>query len=455
MSPQPHSTSDAAAQSTVAVNPASDLWQRGRPCMAITLASPLVFCSILARMQTPTLLATASIGSLDAEAAAAAAMPSKQLRHQVRDDVERLMVNATLLFSRASLSESSWWRRGVPRDHHDSGESFRLIAVPQRRLYVVGWRPFIGQHRCPDGSIVEVVHHLNLFGTSAENAKRQFRDGVGTVIQTFHSDEHKRSFVASYDRGSRAYHFPRGVGLAIGPGTRCEALVLEHHILAPPCWDFDRQPATTDISGFELFVMDKQPERLAAIVGFMDESMNLKPGQGIVDEVSIAPSQSIQHLFFGPSINGAKKWVPRLAKGSPLELMAIHLHTHSFAGSKWFEIVDENGKSIFMSKEEPAGYGPELQSMFNLPDLGWPRLMLRPGITLKQHCSYDTNKLTHALHDGVGYGDEMCGALFIVAGYTDERRIPHTVLSSDSGEVRPRAVGSVPKFFHKSTQYGF
>jgi len=125
-----------------------------------------------------------------------------------------------------------------------------------------------------------------------------------------------------------------------------------------------------------------------------------------------------------------------------LEIIAVHLHTHDIAKSKFFEILNEDGSVHFRSDEEPAGYGDEQQSFRNIKDKGWPRLELKPGQTLQQHCKFDTSKLKAHVTWGLNHGEEMCAPLLIVGGNVK------TKTSSRRKRAIAASIGSCQKLFH-------
>ena len=194
-------------------------------------------------------------------------------------------------------------------------------------------------------------------------------------------------------------------------------MAQEIHVLLPHCWEFDaaREPAL-DSSGFDLYFTTQPPRYEAAVVGFLDEKMAIEPGQGIVDHTStLAPH------------------VAQEALGTNASILAIHLHTHDMFERKWFEIIGANETQRFVSPVEGTGYARGVQSMRGLSDSsypGWPspRLDLRAGDKLAQHCSVDTNKLDQTLRYGIR-GQEMCACLMVVGGPSIASTRPHALLA--------------------------
>jgi len=342
-----------------------------------------------------------------------------------------LELRSSVALTREILQMGPGWRPSAP----DSSFRFQRTLRLQTKVYIRGWKPVVGRHACPDGSSVGFVHHLNVFGLYQHEAEVAF--GNRTSLWKMPLGSRQQSFVASFDLGSEPYRLPSDVGIAIGPGTRHEVLVLEEHILKPSCWDFEAKAATTDTSGIDLIVTKEKPQHLAIIAGFFDLGLKVAPGNGIVDTVSLLSSDELSPLF-DPQRTGHPTIRP--------EIVAVHLHTHDFARSKHFEIKGPNGSVIFESPEEPAGYGPT-QTMRNLKEIGWPRIFLEPGQTLAMHCGYDSDQQTHELQWGVSHGTEMCAPMFVVAGYADELLEVPSALSVRGGATSHRSNSTLPSFF--------
>lgn len=109
------------------------------------------------------------------------------------------------------------------------------------------------------------------------------------------------------------------------------------------------------------------------------------------------------------------------------EILAVHLHTHDVANTKYFEVRNADGSVAFRSKSEKAGYGLKEQSFSNLKD----RLKLRAGQQLMQHCLFDSDHLSEPVRYGLNPGEEMCAPLLILGGAG--LRLGGTILSSDDG----------------------
>mmetsp|Transcript_18862 Transcript_18862/g.40525 ORF Transcript_18862/g.40525 Transcript_18862/m.40525 type:complete len:445 (+) Transcript_18862:237-1571(+) len=356
--------------------------------------------------------------------------------NRLTESAERVIrVRGNLSFSKAALTEgpARFMRNPV---HFDSVEAYFLLpeTLPQE-TYILGWKPVVQKQRCADGTEVELVHHMNVHAKTNAEAKELFKN-KSTVLGQI-SDDNRYTFVATYDRGALEYRLPANFGIALGPGAT--RLMLEWHLLKPKCWDFHKQQAVLDYSGFDLFVTSERPRHLAAIMGYTDESMQLAPGQGLVEQISRASPSDVERL--SPSrTEGQATVFHKVGKpsvtSSLTEILAIHLHTHDLPYEKYFTILKEDGNARFQSKPEAAGYG-DSQSMKSLAAKGWPRLFIHPGDSLQTHCRFDTDKLDHVVNDGTSWGEEMCSALMVVtnADIDSSQYRGWTALSSSGGTI--------------------
>lgn len=336
---------------------------------------------------------------------------------------EVLQVRGDLQYDEHALTEGP--RLAADRSL-DSVEAFRAIPVPKdwtSPRYIVGWRPVVAQHACPDGTTAELVHHMNLHSVPQDTFAHMQENP--TDIGYMDDRDDVARVVATYDRGAEEYRLPPGYGIEVGPGGPQPGLLLEYHLLKPKCWDFAKGPVHED-SGFDVFVTADRPRKLANIFGYTDETLRVPAKVGQVKHVS----ELSRDVWVGLPL--------------PLELVAVHLHTHDKTSSKQLEVVQKHGFQPPTSWSSPLevmaagpgharGYGPT-QSMKNVESLkGWPRIELDGNTKLRMHCNYDTDEWTETVIDGTSWGEEMCSLLFI-AGLPDhgEKRLG-TVIQSKGG----------------------
>jgi len=123
--------------------------------------------------------------------------------------------------------------------------------------------------------------------------------------------------------------------------------------------------------------------------------------------------------------------VVKPAAGEWPEVLGVHLHTHDVAVKKYLVVRNSDGTEAFRSAPERAGYGLEEQSFANLADKAWPRLKLKAGQELAQHCVFEATRLEAPVRYGLDWGEEMCAPLLVLGG--PGLRVRPTVLSSDDG----------------------
>jgi len=346
----------------------------------------------------------------------------ENLRHFPKQSV--YFVSTPVTFTRELLHEGPS-DSDDPREF-DSAQLFFPVNSSHwgEELYIVGWRPVVGKHRCSNGEVVELVHHMNIFAGESTNV-----------------DVDKDRIVASYDRGAREYQVPAGYGIPIGSGAPGHKLTMNYHMLLPKCWDFALLPSVVDISGIELILSKKRPLHLAALVAFADVRMVIKPSSSWqVESAMLSNISEIIDCHAAKHGRGKAELVTGFNASrlhEELKIIAVHLHTHAVAVSKWFELRNSTGSLMYRSQEEPAGYGPEKQSLLNLDSIGWPMLQLSNGYQLSQHCKFNAAMLRSEVVFGVSMGTEMCGALLLVGGYSDSGCLPRTFLSCSEGHVQP------------------
>lgn len=334
-------------------------------------------------------------------------------------DSKVVHMRGNIQIKRSALTEGPRLRPG--KENFDSIEAYFPGGTKSRlEQYVIGWKPVVQQHKCPDGTPIEFVHHMNVLSVDQSSpTKLQEKVKSGKTFSEW-DDDAKLHFVASYDRGAGEYRLPHGYGIPF------KQLVLEYHLLMPECWDFSSQPFET--SGIDLYVTAEKPAHLAGIFGMTDESMDIKLGAGVVDHVTLLKPESLAKVF-------TKGALGKPAGNSHLQLLAVHLHTHEISKSKSFEVLNRDGSVMFRSKEETTGYGPQ-QSFLSPKTKGWTLSEIEPGQSLRVHCKFDKGKLHQRVIDGVSHGEEMCSALLVLGGPSSVFKPPlstDSMLSMDEG----------------------
>ncbi|CAE7778745.1 KDM1B [Symbiodinium pilosum] len=277
---------------------------------------------------------------------------------------------------------------------------------------IVGWKPAMEdvKSRCPgETKQVSLVHHINIY---AYDAKTPLTDGRTYVVGERGGPVDETSFrmLASHDKEAGDYVLPFGYGIPLG-----KQALMERHVLFPKCWDF--QEDVVESSGMDLYVVSSRSMKPAALVGALNFNMDVQPKQGPVEWIT---RMSVEKLRGFVSKNG-NEWP---------EILAVHLHTHDVAQVKYFEILNNDGSVAFQSQKEKAGYGLKEQSFANLPEIGWPRLQLRAGQQLLQHCMFNSDKLDAHVEYGLDWGQEMCAPLLVVGG-SGVRPMPSLLSSMD------------------------
>eukprot|EP00440_Ansanella_granifera_P002000 gb/GFBE01002164.1/.p1 GENE.gb/GFBE01002164.1/~~gb/GFBE01002164.1/.p1 ORF type:complete len:427 (+),score=93.89 gb/GFBE01002164.1/:1-1281(+) len=279
--------------------------------------------------------------------------------------------------------------------------------LPAGSSSVVGWNPVMQQTKTTchgEDKAVSLVHHVNVYGYMGDLPFE-----VGKVYDSTATDdlrEENNRMVASHDKDAGEYVLPLGYGISAD-----DPMYVETHLLFPKCWSFE--DSVVENSGMELYVT-AQALKPAGLVGALNFNMDVQPGQGQVDYVTQVAANKLKNIF--PTRHtGPGSALVQDEEMRP-EILAIHLHTHDTATSKYFEILDPDGSVHFRSNEEKAGYGLTEQSFISPQEKGWGRVQLQPGQQLRQHCLFDSNTLQGPVHYGLDWGDEMCAPLMVVGG---------------------------------------
>lgn len=286
------------------------------------------------------------------------------------------------------------------------------FSAPEE-MFIVGWDPVIEEvpSACAEHAMkVSLVHHMNIYAYPNEVSLELGKTYSQAELQSLHLQESSLRMLASHDKMAGKYTLPKNYGIPLS-----EKAMVEHHILFPKCWVFGHD--VPHASGFDLYVTTRRM-RQAALVGALNFNMNVQPLHGTVEWVTRISADNLLRVV-------------RTKAGEWPEILAVHLHTHDVANAKYFEVRNADGSVAFRSKSQKAGYGLQEQSFSNLKDIGWPRLKLRAGQQLMQHCLFDSDHLSEPVRYGLNPGEEMCAPLLILGGAG--LRLGSTLLSSDDG----------------------
>mmetsp|Transcript_39810 Transcript_39810/g.86126 ORF Transcript_39810/g.86126 Transcript_39810/m.86126 type:complete len:441 (+) Transcript_39810:139-1461(+) len=283
-----------------------------------------------------------------------------------------------------------------------------MFSAPED-MFIVGWDPVIEE--VPSGCAehttkVSLVHHMNIYAYPNEVSLELGKTYSKAEVESLHLQESSFRMLASHDKMAGKYTLPKSYGIPLS-----EKAMVEHHILFPKCWVFGHD--VPHASGFDLYVTMRRM-RPAALVGALNFNMDVRPLHGPVEWVTRISADNLLGVV-------------RTKAGEWPEILAVHLHTHDVANTKYFEVRNADGSVAFRSKSEKAGYGLKEQSFSNLKD----RLKLRAGQQLMQHCLFDSDHLSEPVRYGLNPGEEMCAPLLILGGAG--LRLGGTILSSDDG----------------------
>mmetsp|Transcript_40277 Transcript_40277/g.66458 ORF Transcript_40277/g.66458 Transcript_40277/m.66458 type:complete len:384 (-) Transcript_40277:268-1419(-) len=283
-----------------------------------------------------------------------------------------------------------------------------MFSAPED-MSIVGWDPVIEEvpSACAEHTTkVSLVHHMNIYAYPEEVSLELGKTYSKAEVESLHLQESSFRMLASHDKMAGKYTLPKSYGIPLS-----KQAMVEHHILFPKCWVFGHD--VTHASGFDLYLTTRRM-RPAALVGALNFNMDVQPLHGPVEWVTRISADSL----LGVVQTKAGEWP---------EILAVHLHTHDVANTKYFEVRNADGSVEFRSKSEKAGYGLKEQSFYNLKD----RLKLREGQQLMQHCLFDSDHLSEPVRYGLNPGEEMCAPLLILGGAG--LRLGGTILSSDDG----------------------
>lgn len=219
---------------------------------------------------------------------------------------------------------------GRVRPNKDEKQSLLLYSaldakIPkEEQVSILGWDPVIDEvhSTCPGqvGSKVSLVHHINVYtlGPGHIDALQPGKIYSKAELTPFELDFSSFRMLASHDKLAGQYLLPKGYGIPFS-----DRAMLEHHILFPKCWNFDAEDQPQS-SGFNLYVTSR-PVTPAALVGALNFNMDVRPAQGSVKWVTRMSADRLVELVWPHA-----EWP---------EILAVHLHTHDVAHSKYFEIV--------------------------------------------------------------------------------------------------------------------
>ena len=298
------------------------------------------------------------------------------------DNVHVIKVRGNLLFNENALNEGP-----IGKTKDSIVAYFNFPSEYRTPQWIIGYAPYVKQHQCPGTTrTVELIHHMNVLTKTKDD---------NSDDDNYDSDDDRARFLATYDRGAHSFAFQQTTdqqfkyGIPLGD----QPLILEYHLLKPPCWQWEVATHITDDSGFDLYITNKPPVSNAAIVGFMDQNMEILPQHGFAEQVSL--SKDISTIFLPNVVDEWPSNVPSI------ELIGIHIHTHDIFQFKYFTITDKDGNEKFKSKVETTGYGAIEQSMIRI------EMELFPGDELQQHCLVDTDTLLEKVVDGTSHGKSV------------------------------------------------
>jgi len=364
----------------------------------------------------------ASFLQMRIETSRTAALPHHSMQGRCPEKIMKWHPHCRVLYSRANFKVG-----GDIRPSEGQKQSVLLytaldmspLVEDSETMSIVGWDPVIDEvpSACEGHETkVSLVHHINVYAYPNKPNQVSLQSGrtySKAEIERLNLQESSFRMLASHDKLAGRYLLPKGYGIPLL--EEHERAMVEHHILFPKCWAFGKDVPHS--SGFDLYITTKRRMRPAALIGALNFNMDVQPLQGSVEWVTRISANNLVGV-----VQPTGEWP---------EILAVHLHTHDVAHTKYFEVQNADGSLAFRSEPEKAGYGLQEQSFFNLPDLGWPRLQLRAGQQLLQHCLFDSDHLREPVHYGLNHGEEMCAPLLVLGG--PGLRLRSTLLSSDDG----------------------
>eukprot|EP00438_Fugacium_kawagutii_P017291 Skav213688 [mRNA] locus=scaffold491:511853:530667:- [translate_table: standard] len=336
---------------------------------------------------------------------------SKQLRPaqggRCPEELLKWYPDCQVLSSRANFTVGGAIRPSLVSAAVHGSLDTSIFSAPDE-MSLVGWNPVI--QKVPSAcaghnATVSLVHHMNVYAYPGDVSLELGKIYSKAEVESLNLQEFSFRMLASHDKLAGRYLLPKGYGI---PSSK--KVMVEHHLLFPKCWIFGQEVPHS--SGFDLYMTGKRRMRPAVLVGALNFNMDVQPLRGPVEWVTRISADNLLGV--------------RAKAGDWPEILAVHLHTHDVAHTKYLEIKNADGSVAFRSKPEKAGYGLQEQSFANLADIGWPRLQLQAGQQVMQHCLFDSDHLSKPVHYGLNHGEEMCAPLLVLGG--NGLRIRGTIL---------------------------
>eukprot|EP00656_Telonema_subtile_P047559 TRINITY_DN546_c0_g1_i2.p1 TRINITY_DN546_c0_g1~~TRINITY_DN546_c0_g1_i2.p1 ORF type:complete len:444 (-),score=112.07 TRINITY_DN546_c0_g1_i2:265-1596(-) len=295
-------------------------------------------------------------------------------------------------------------------------------------MHVIGVEPLIT--RIPDLDFDNsVVHHMNLFLCTAEEAKNS---KIGRCVEgaavMWQESMHRPCYrmLYAYDRDSIPYVFPKDVGVRLGPGSPYTRIVQEWHYLLPKRGIHKK---FTDRTKFKLSLTTKLRKHNGALIGQMNMGMVLPPGKKAFHYSFLCDKHKIGTML----ANDFKKF-------GQVHVFAVHLHAHNHAKVTWWDQIRDGKKIGELGRFSVyRGYGAD-QTFVNLDNSSInnngagvhassfsttdAHPVIKPGDELRNHCLFDTTDSTTPIPYGTNHHEEMCGNLLLYYPH-DWQKIKH------------------------------
>jgi len=286
----------------------------------------------------------------------------------------------------------------------------------------------------PDGTL---VHHMNIYLCTprAAAAYPAVTRALPRSLDPASGDGSCEEMIYAWDRDAGALALPENVGFRLGAGTPYSHLAWEVHYLMPSMSVAALPAYYEDRSKIALVLTPDLREHSGGMLGFMDESMKLPPGDpAYVYSVETAAG-TLARSSVAHDIAAAGKGV------AGVSVFAVHLHTHSHGKKVMLEHY-AGGKKVgeFGRFDHYGGYGTDETWQLLLDDAGAPlpprgaagtterflpgnggAPLLGARDRLRLTCVMDTLHATpfapfvptYPIYYGLRVGTEMCGALMM------------------------------------------
>lgn len=273
---------------------------------------------------------------------------------------------------------------------NSSADDYRCfpIAWPQTEtVYLTGF------NAVPD--VLSEVHHIALYAVPPSSGQLPFqwdaedtKPGYSCFGGPFgtHPQDFPVNLLSAWIPGSSGLTFPRGLGVAVQPGS---TLVLQMHYnlqQGTPAPDqtklqFSTATSVTNIAAY-------QPYLDPAWVG---GAMQIPPGQSNVMFQAYGDPRDFFTVLGSPL---------DLTKGFNVEGVMFHMHKLGTIGQLWLEKADGTRTKVV---EIPKwDFHWQIQYMLDQP------LRFEPGDKLRLRCTFDNTNGNREVNWGEGSDDEMC-----------------------------------------------